>query len=275
MKNILGFLKSRAFLINLGIAIVSLLLLFWLVFKILEVYTRHGQKIAVPSFSGLKMNKLDAFIKDKQLKYQIIDSVFDTKMDKGVVIRQDPEQGSFVKEGRTVYLYVTSVMPPRISMPEFENKSMRQAVRMLESYGLKIGKPLKHKPNICNGCVLEIEYKGKQIHKGSQVERGAELILTIGEGRGGQAGAVPNLVGMSVKEAVMRLNENNLSEGAFIWDAQQKSKHDTASAVIYRQSPSAGDDRTISPGSTIDLYLSNDKGKIKDPSDSTGTKKPK
>ncbi|HXC06509.1 MAG TPA: PASTA domain-containing protein [Bacteroidia bacterium] len=272
MKNILGFLKSRAFFINLGIAVGSLLILFWLVFKLLEVYTHHGQKIPVPNFSGLKMNKLDEFIKGKQLKYQIVDSVFDTKMDKGVVIRQDPEAGSYVKQDRAVYLYVTSVMPPRISMPDFENKTLRGVVRMLESYGLRIGKPMKHKPDICSGCVIEIEYKGKPIHKGAQVERGAELILTIGEGRGGQVSAVPNLVGMNLKEAVNRLNENNLSEGAYIWDPQQKAKHDTASAIIYRQSPSAGDDRTISPGSTIDLYLSNDKSKLKNSGDSTRAK---
>jgi len=102
------------------------------------------------------------------------------------------------------------------------------------------------------------------------VERGAEIILTIGEGRGGQGGAVPNLIGLNLRDAVMRLNENNLSEGAYIWDPQQKEKHDTASAIIYRQSPVAGDDRTISPGSTIDLYLSNSKSRLK--GDSTNVK---
>jgi len=269
MKNLFAFLKSRAFFKHLGIALVSLFLLFWIVFKGLGYYTHHGQTVSVPDFNGLKIKALSEFVQGKQLKYLVIDSIYDTKRDKGVVIKQEPEAGSRVKQDRTIYLYVTSVMPPRVAMPKLEDRSLRQAVGLLETYGLKLAKPLKRKPDVCNGCVLNQEYKGKRIAEGTLIERGSEITLTIGEGRGGSAGdvGVPSLIGLTLKEAIHKLNDNNLSEGALIGDPKQKSKLDTAKAIIYRQSPSPGEE--ISAGSSIDFYLTNDKSRLKSNNDST------
>jgi beta-lactam-binding protein with PASTA domain len=225
--------------------------------------------VLVPDFNGLKARDLPGFVQGKQLKFLIIDSIYDTKKDKGVVIKQEPEAGAKVKQDRTVYLYITSVMPPRVAMPRLEDRSLRQAVAILETYGLKLAKPVKRKPDVCNGCVLSQEYKGKRINDGTLIERGSEITLTVGEGHGGggtdNAIGVPNLVGMSRKEALAKLNESNLTEGTLIPDPKQKGKLDTATARVYRQIPEADGENTISPGSAIDLYLSNDKTRVKPP----------
>jgi beta-lactam-binding protein with PASTA domain len=269
MKNIFAFFKSRSFFKHLGLAVLALVILFWVVFKLLDVYTHHGKTVSVPDFNGLKINALADFVKGKELKYLVIDSIYDNKRDKGVVIKQEPEAGTHVKQDRTIYLYVTSVLPPRVAMPRLEDHSMRQAVAMLESYGLKLAKPIKRKPDVCNGCVLNQEFKGKHITEGTLIERGSEITLTIGEGRSGETGsvAVPNLIGLSRKEAIMKLNESNLSEGAAITDPKQKGKLDTARAVIYRQNPVSGIE--TSAGSSIDYYLTNDKSRLKSSQDST------
>ncbi len=270
MKNVFAFLKSRMFLRHLGVALLALIAVFWLVFEGLDIYTRHGKTVTVPSFNNLKVRDLTSFIHGKQLKYLVIDSIFDTKRDKGIVIKQEPEAGSKVKPERTIYLYVTSVMPPRIAMPRLEDRSLRQAVALLETYGLKLAKPVKRKPDVCNGCVLSQEYKGKRIAEGAMIERGSEIVLTIGEGReGGGSVGIPNLIGLTRRQAVQRLNENNLSEGAMIFDKKTKEKQDTAAAVVYRQNPAAGEDHLISPGSSIDCYLTTDKTRLHTTSDTT------
>ncbi len=271
MKDLVAFLKSKSFYKNLGIAILALLVLFWIVFKALEIYTYHGKSVSVPNFNGLKINALDEYIKGKQLKYLVIDSIYDTKSDKGVVIKQEPEAGSNVKQGRTIYLYITSVLPPRVSMPRLEDHSLRQAIAMLESYGLKLAKPIKRKPDVCNGCVLNQEYKGKHIADGTPIERGSEITLTIGEGRngGGEEVTVPNLIGLSQKEAIARLTENNLSEGALIPDSKQKGKFDADKAIVYRQYPASGTE--TSAGTSIDYYLTNDKSRLKNSRDTTNS----
>jgi beta-lactam-binding protein with PASTA domain len=151
-------------------------------------------------------------------------------------------------------------------MPRLEDRSLRQAVAILEAYGLKLAKPVKRKPDVCNGCVLSQEYKGKHIAEGAQIERGAEITLTVGDGHNGEGTVdIPNLVGLTLQEAVLRLNESNLNEGTAIFDKKQKEKPDSLNARVYKQVPAPGSDNTISPGSTIDLYLTNDKAKLQAP----------
>jgi beta-lactam-binding protein with PASTA domain len=171
-----------------------------------------------------------------------------------------------VKQERTVYLYVTSVLPPHVAMPHLEDRSLRQAVAILETYGLKLAKPVKRKPDVCNGCVLSQEYKGKRIAEGAQIERGSEITLTVGDGHNGEGTVdIPNLVGLTLREAILRLNESNLNEGAAIYDKKQKEKSDTLNARVYKQVPAPGSDNAISPGSSIDIYLTNDKSKLQSP----------
>ena len=84
-------------------------------------------------------NLIKNFIKEKNVRYTIIDSIYDPSQKAGIVIKQDPEAKTFVKHNRIIYLYVTSTQAPQISMPKLVDRSERQAVFMIESYGLKIG----------------------------------------------------------------------------------------------------------------------------------------
>ncbi len=139
-RRIFLFLKSKRFRIHFILALVILFLILWGSFKFIGVYTHHGETISVADFSGIKTEELDKFIAGKKIKYEIIDSVYDSQIAGGTVIRQDPEKNSAVKENRTIYLTVSSKMPPLVKMPNLVDVSMRQAVAELESYGLKIGK---------------------------------------------------------------------------------------------------------------------------------------
>ncbi|MBL7892598.1 MAG: penicillin-binding protein, partial [Bacteroidia bacterium] len=86
MKTLFNFIKSKFFLKNLVFSLVLLFVLVWGVLKWLDVYTHHGELVEVPDFTGIKMADLDVFIQDKRLRYTIIDSVYDPKGPKGVVI---------------------------------------------------------------------------------------------------------------------------------------------------------------------------------------------
>jgi beta-lactam-binding protein with PASTA domain len=263
MRNFLGFLKSKAFLKHLGIAVAALVLFFWLIFKWLDVYTHHGKTVLVPDFNGLKISALNDFVAGKQLKFQVIDSIYDNKKERGIVIKQEPAAGARVKQERTIYLYVSSVVAPRVPFPDIMSRSLRQAVSVLETYNLKLAKPIKHRPDICN-CVVGWEFKGKQIKPGTQIEKGSEITLIMGEGHGGSSPVnVPNLLGLTLDEAYLKLSRSDLTEGAVIFDKNQREKRDTATAKIYKQVPGGGGESTLEPGSSVDLYLSNDKSRIK------------
>lgn len=259
IKKIVAFLKSRQFLINFGIAIVALPLLFWIIFAWLGSYTHHGDFVLVPDFKSLKVNQLGSFISDKNINYEIIDSVWDPKLQKGMVLRQDPEPGAKVKEGRKVYLYVTAIAPPTINMPKLEDLSLRQALAVCESYGLlSVAKGID---NPCDGCIVKQEYKGKRIEPGTPIQKGAVITLYYGKGEdatGQGEFPVPDLVGLSFRQARGKLVDRGL-EWLLIADPGVK---DTLNATVYSQEPKPGRDRMVMQGSTIDLRVTNDKSKV-------------
>jgi beta-lactam-binding protein with PASTA domain len=180
MKDFFDFLKSKLFFKHLAIAIISLIIVLWGLIKFLNVYTHHGETAEVPDFKGKMMSELDNFIKEKNVRYTIIDSIYDPSQKAGIVIKQDPEAKTFVKHNRIIYLYVTSTQAPQILMPKLVDRSERQAIFMIESYGLKIG-IVKEIAGDCKGCVLQQLYNGKEIEVGDAIKKGSKIDLDIGK----------------------------------------------------------------------------------------------
>ncbi len=180
MKDFLGYIKSKVFLKHFALALISLALVLWILFKLLAVYTHHGETAEVPDFKGKAIAELDNFVADKNVSYTIIDSVYNPDEKPGIVFKQDPEAKSLVKHNRTIYLYVTSTQPPQIAMPKLVDRSIRQALFMIESYGLKQGK-VTEVAGDCNGCVLKQFYKGKEIKPGDPIKKGSKIDLVAGK----------------------------------------------------------------------------------------------
>jgi beta-lactam-binding protein with PASTA domain len=180
MKGFFTFLKSKQFFLHFGIAIITVFIMLWILVKALNAYTQHGESVEVPDFKGKTIADLNAFVEGKDVRYQIIDSIYAPNEKPGVVIRQDPETKTQVKRNRTIYLYVNGLLPPQLVMPKLIDRSERQAILMLESYGLKVGK-ITPVPGDCNGCVLEQFVKGKPIEPGTLVNKGTIVSLSIGK----------------------------------------------------------------------------------------------
>jgi beta-lactam-binding protein with PASTA domain len=180
MNGFFGFIKSKVFFKHLTFAVVSLIIILWILFKLLGVYTHHGETAEVPDFKGKSISELDGFVADKNVGYVIIDSIYDPKEKPGMVIKQDPEAKSLVKHNRIIYLYVTSTQAPQIAMPKLVDRSTRQAVFMLESYGLKVGK-ITEITGDCEGCVLQQFFKGKEIMPGEAIKKGSKIDLAVGK----------------------------------------------------------------------------------------------
>jgi eukaryotic-like serine/threonine-protein kinase len=180
MGNLFTYLKSKVFFKHLLFAIFSLIVVLWLMFRYLNTYTHHGETAEVPEFTGKSIAELDQFINGKNVRYQIIDSIYDPNEKAGIVIRQEPDAKSFVKHNRLIYLYVTSTQPPQIEMPKLVDKSVRQATFMIESYGLKVGKIIEVKGD-CNGCVLRQLYNDKVIETGALIKKSSKIDLEVGK----------------------------------------------------------------------------------------------
>ena len=108
MKEFFIFLKSKLFYKHLAVAIITLMLAVWCIVKFLDIYTHHSETAQVPNFKGKLLSELDNFIEGKNVRYTIIDSIYDPTEKSGIVVKQDPEEKTLVKHNRIIYLYVTS-----------------------------------------------------------------------------------------------------------------------------------------------------------------------
>ena len=180
MKDFFLFIKSKAFFKHFAIAILSLVILLWILFKLLGIYTHHGETAIVPDFKGQFISDLDKFIEGKHIRYTIIDSVYEPQEKPGMVLKQEPEANSEVKHNRIIYLYVTSTQPPQIIMPKLVDRSTRQALFMIESYGLRQGTVTEIAAD-CKGCVVKQLYKGKEIMAGEPIKKGSKIDLLVGK----------------------------------------------------------------------------------------------
>lgn len=253
----LRFITSKVFVKQIVFAILSGILIFWLVFRLLAFYTKHGETTPVPDFAGLKIAELDGFVADKQVQYQIIDSVYDVSKSRGVVIKQDPEPNSQVKYNRTIYLYVTAVRAAQISMPQLQDRSLRQATSMLETYGLKLGKTT-FVPDQCTNCILKQMIKNEEVREGTMVDKGTVINLVVGKGLGDEKVPIPFLLGLTRAQARQKLIEYSLSEGAVTYD----SKTDTANARLYKQIPDYSASENMNLGAAVDLFFTTNPKKI-------------
>ncbi len=180
MKDFFEYIKSKIFLKHLALSVTSLAIVLWVLFKLLAVYTHHGETAEVPDFKGKSIVELENFVADKHVGFTIIDSIYAPDEKPGVVVKQDPEAKSLVKHNRVIYLYVTSTQPPQMAMPKLVDKSTRQAIFMIESYGLKLG-TITEINGDCKGCVLKQFFNGKEILPGDPIKKGSKINLTVGK----------------------------------------------------------------------------------------------
>jgi len=184
MSELTDFLKSKLFFKNLAIAVIVVIAFFWGAVTFLSYYTRHGDYSLLPDLNKMSLNKAEEMLKDMHLNYVIIDSEYDAKLPPRTIINQNPYAGAHVKNGRNIYLYITSSVPPQVEVPNLVDKSLRQAKGMLENEGLKLG-GIIYQTDQCVDCVLRQVYKGKTIAPGAMIPKGSIIDLVVGRGLNG------------------------------------------------------------------------------------------
>ena len=112
------------------------------------------------------------------------------------------------------------------------------------------------KTDIAKGTILEQEYKGSRITKGTKLPWGSGITLVISAGLGEENIVVPNLIGMKYVDARPILDSLGILPVAVL----DNTVDDTASAFIYKQNPEhtdgSGKLKFIRPGMFMDIFLS-------------------
>jgi len=265
------YITSRPLWFNILVAIGGVFLLLVIFILLLGVITRHGKSKTVPYVVGKNINDVETQLSDAGFETVIQDSVFYDSLPPGIVIKQVPDADAVVKVNRTVYVIINRFVAPDISMPNIIGYSLRNAQYTLESMGLKLGDTTT-RVDFAKNTVLEMSVNGKPLKAGDKVKIGSSVDLVIASGRGEDVISVPNLIGLSLTEARILLEQYGLSVGSIV----PPNFPDRENAFVYRQEPSRraadGTIQRIRPGQLIDVWIQADKPIL--PSDDSTSQEP-
>lgn len=253
---IFSSLFNKRFIIHFLIGMAVLILFFFSVGWFLNIFTHHGEAIAIPDLAGYTVDEARDLIENKDLEFQIFDSVYVSGKEPGTIINQYPEANHKVKEGRVVSVTVNSNEPDKIPIPELRGISVRQATADAEVSGFKIGK-LTYVPDLST-TVITMSIKNKKVKAGDLFPKGTFIDLSVGRGTSKDKTTVPSVIGLTFNMAEEKLLEFYLNPGTVTYDNSVKTSKDTANAKVWKQFPRKSGDSEISLGSYIDIWLTLD-----------------
>lgn len=261
MDELKEYLKSKIFRKSLAYAFGVLVVILIFTSTCTRVYTLHNRSLAVPEFTNMPLDEAVKVIKKKKLRYEIFDSIFVIGKAPGTIIDQHPKPGFLVKKRRTIFLTINASAPEKIVMPNLVGITLREGKARLESYGLMLG-ILSYRYDISKNVILEQRTTGKIIHPGDSIPKGSFIDLVLGKGLGNESQVVPDLTGLTIEQAKLKLAEAMFSLGATVPDGSFNINDKTIVPVIYKQKPVSDAGIVVPLGSTITVWISADSLKI-------------
>jgi beta-lactam-binding protein with PASTA domain len=182
MRNFLNFLRSKTFLINLGLALVALLIISWGTLQWLKASTHHGELVAVPDVSKMSVMEMREAIEAADLRYEVLDSAnYDPEYPRFSVIEQEPPAGNMVKQNRKIYVTINPSGYKKVSVPNIVQVTQRNAASMLRAVGLDVER-ITYIDELGKDMVYYARFKGKNISPGDKLPKTSKIELICGNG---------------------------------------------------------------------------------------------
>lgn len=168
---------------NMLAMLLVVILLCLIVWKGMDSYTHHGERIEVPDLTGVQ--ETDACFRLNQLGLQgiVVDSAYNKAYPPGSILEQTPASGRHVKSGRVVFLTINTERTPTMTLPDLaDNSSLREAQAKLTAMGFKLGNVEYVSGD--RDWVYGIKSRGRNVYAGEHVPIDVPLVLQVGQGGG-------------------------------------------------------------------------------------------
>lgn len=182
MRNFFKFLKSKTFLIQIGLAIAVSVIIVFVVLGWLNRTTNHGEFVEVPDFSKQSVMEMRKSIEDAGLRYEVLDSAnFNPDFPRFSIIEQNPVAGAKVKANRKIYFTVNPSGYKKVTVPKIIQVTKRNASSMLRAVGLDVQR-VTYVDELGKDMVYQLKYKGKYIKPGDRLPKTSKIELICGNG---------------------------------------------------------------------------------------------
>lgn len=239
MKNILRTSLSKKILFG----ILGLVILIIIFDNFIMPWYVSSPETTVPNVIGMQVPEAVKLLENGGFEPVVKDTSYGLQVPVGAVFLQKPDAGSVVKEGRSVYLFVSGG-DKIISVPQLKGKSILDAKFALERLGLKLGRVERIPSGQPEDMIFDQQYA-----EGTKLKQGDFVGVTVSAGRGGGNIIVPDLIGKSLTEARKILADSSLIIGKINYQPSSTLLPNT----ILDQYPSSGN--TLNPGNAVDLFV--------------------
>ncbi len=202
-----------------------------------------GAETNVPNVIGMSEEDAVNTLKDADFEPIITDTTFGGSLPAGKIFKQKPESGKIVKEGRTVYLFLSGGAQT-VSLPLLVGKSILDARFALERVGLKLGSVEESTSNQPKDMIFD-----QQFAVGTELRKGQSVGVSVSIGKGFGDIVVPDLIGKSLSEATKILADSSLAVGKINYQFSNSLLPNT----ILDQYPATGN--RLNAGDKVDLFI--------------------
>lgn len=260
----IAFARTKTFWTHIALIFGFFLVCLILSLTWLKSYTRHGQELEMPDYTGYFLKSAVKDASERSFEIRVTDSIHVVGKPGGEILQQSPPAFSTVKERRTIYVTVTKENPDQVPLnrlPDLYGKDFqRKKNELLNAFQIQsrvVGK--KFDPGqedqilmvIYEGDTLVDAYRNKDE---TMIEKGGTLEFIISEQKGGSM-PVPDLVCKTLAESRFLLDNLGLVLGEILFEGPVGDQEE---AYISGQSPSA-EDGNITMGEVINLTISENK----------------
>lgn len=147
----------------------------------LDIYTHHGEAIAIPDLKHMQLADAKHILSNLGLEVQVVDTGYKKTLPPDCILEQSPAPGERVKSGHVIYVTINSPHSPTITLPDIiDNCSLREAMAKLTAMGFKLGTP-QYIPGE-KDWVYGILVKGRHVVAGEKISVESTLIVQVGNG---------------------------------------------------------------------------------------------
>jgi len=208
----------------------------------LTLIIKSENTVVVPDLVGKNAVYVLEILTALGLNTKISESEYSSDWPKNHILYQDPEPGSEIKKGRDVKIIV-SKGSKNILTPNLEGLSKRQAHIVLEENDLCRGKiSTSHSSRAKKGEIFS-QYPSP----GSAIKREECVDLLVSMGNRQKAIMMPDFKNLSLDDAILSLEMNNLVLG----DIESRFLDDRSKDIILDQTPPSG--HRVMEGSIVNL----------------------
>lgn len=182
MRDFLSFIRSKLFLIQLGLALMVSIVLVILILQWLKSSTNHNEFVEVPDLSKLSLMEMRGKIENADLRYEVLDSAnYNPDFPRFSIIDQNPLAGAKVKKNRKIYVTVNPSGYKKVTIPNIIQVTQRNASSMLRAVGLEVER-VTYIDELGKDMVYYIKHKGKNISPGDKLPKTSKIELICGNG---------------------------------------------------------------------------------------------